>query len=228
MTVQEIVNEICISEGYVHTILRDDLTCTEWEWNLCLSYFHVSRKSFSLMSYRICDEVCQWWLWLPEDCDHWRWAVGVQVWPRNWGLGRYNWSLQHPRDQRKNDRWESQSRVMLTVFYDYFRVVHHEYAQEAQNVNKRYCQEVLHFSSAVKVRDLDSCTSGSYIMTMPLPCLHIWSRIFVQAENFSCLPDFFVMALCDFRLFSKVEMPVNKSSLSCWLCQWSLDGAKGA
>ena len=52
-------------------------------------------------------------------------------------------SIRNHPDQKKTRKVCSNVRVMLTCFFDSRGIVHHEYAQEGQTINKEYYQEVL-------------------------------------------------------------------------------------
>jgi hypothetical protein len=50
----------------------------------------------------------------------------------------------------------SKVKVLLTVFFDYRRIVHHSYAPEGQTINKEYYLEVIrHLRDAVRYKRPD-------------------------------------------------------------------------
>jgi transposase len=108
-------------------------------------------------------------------------------------------------------------KMMLTVSFNYCRVVHHEYTPEGQTVNKQYYQEVLrrlHDAVRRKRPDLwesrnwqlhhDNALTHSSCLIQDLMTKH---RI-PQVRQAPYFPD---MAPCDFWLFPKLKIPLKGS-----------------
>jgi hypothetical protein len=63
---------------------------------------------------------------------------------------------------------QSKVKVLLTVFFDYHRIVHHSYAPEGQTVNKEYYLEVIFMMQfGARDRTCGPHAIGNCIMTMP-------------------------------------------------------------
>jgi transposase len=122
-----------------------------------------------------------------------------------------------PRPNTAQRVW-SKVKVLLTVLFDYRRIVHHSYAPEGQTLNKEYYLEVIcHLRGAVrcKIPDLwascncqlhhdsapaySSCLIQSFLAKHGIPVVH-------QAPY---CPDMVVP--CDFWLFPKLKRPLKGS-----------------
>jgi hypothetical protein len=70
---------------------------------------------------------------------------------------------------KKAQRVQSKVKVLLTVFFDYRRIVHHNYAPESQTINREYYLEAIcHLRDAVQRKrpDRGPHAIGNCIMTM--------------------------------------------------------------
>jgi hypothetical protein len=108
-------------------------------------------------------------------------------------------------------------KAMLTVFFYYRGVVHHEYAPEGQNVNKQYYQEVLRrLRDAVRRKKPDLRESPNWQWHHDNAPAHFSCLIqdFLAKHGISQIrqapysPD---MAPCDIWLFPKLKMPLKES-----------------
>jgi hypothetical protein len=106
----------------------------------------------------------------------------------------------------------SKVKVMLTVFFDYEGVVHHEYAPDGQTVNKEYYAKVLHeLRDAMRHRQLASWKCGDRQLlhdNAPAHSLHLVQNFLAkrQIPQIRHSPFSLEMVLCDFFLFLKVKM----------------------
>jgi hypothetical protein len=57
---------------------------------------------------------------------------------------------------KKAQQVQGKVKVLLTVFFDYCRIVHHSYAPEGKSINKEYYLEVIrHLCDAVRCKRSD-------------------------------------------------------------------------
>jgi len=142
VTVRELVEEVGISTGSVHSILTDDLAMWRVSAKFVLKLLTMEQKQLRL-------EVSQDMLdYTNSDPEFLNIVItGDESWVYGYDLETKAQSSQwqHSTSPRpKNARQvRSNVKVMLTVFFDSPGVVHHEYAPQGQNINKEYYLEVL-------------------------------------------------------------------------------------
>ena len=123
----------------------------------------------------------------------------------------FEWS---PRP-KKARQVRSQVKVMLTVFFDYQGVVHHEYAPKGQTITKEYYIDVLRrLRDAVRRKRPEFKESGSWKLhhdNAPAHSAHVVQQFLakhgipvVSQPPYS--PD---LAPCDFFLFPKIKMALK-------------------
>lgn len=106
-------------------------------------------------------------------------------------------------------------KVMLTVFFDYQGVVHHEYAPKGQTITKEYYIDVLRrLRDAVRRKRPEFKESGSWKLhhdNAPAHSAHVVQQFLakhgipvVSQPPYS--PD---LAPCDFFLFPKIKMALK-------------------
>ena len=124
---------------------------------------------------------------------------------------RHSGNIQHPRGQKKSRQVRSNVKVMLTVFFDSRGVVHHEYAPQGQNINKKYYLEVLRrLRDAVQRKRPDLWAMGTWQLHRDNAPPHSLQLIqtFLAKHNIPVIrqapysPD---MAPCDFWLFPHLK-----------------------
>jgi hypothetical protein len=111
----------------------------------------------------------------------------------------------------------SKVKVLLTVFFDYRRIVHHSYAPEGQTINKEYYLEVIrHLHDAVRCKRPDLWVSQNWQLhheNAPAQSSHMIHSFLAKhgiqvARQTPYSPD---MSPCDFWLFPKLKRPLNGS-----------------
>jgi histone-lysine N-methyltransferase SETMAR len=111
----------------------------------------------------------------------------------------------------------SNVKVILTVFFDYRGVVHHEYAPLGQTVNKEYYQEVLrHLRDAVRRKRPELWDARNWQLhhdNAPAHSSHLIQGFLAkhgipQVRQAPCSPD---MTPCDFWLFPRLKTPLKGS-----------------
>ena len=106
-------------------------------------------------------------------------------------------------------------KVMLTVFFDYQGVVHHEYAPKGQTITKEYYIDVLRrLRDAIRRKRPEFKESGSWKLhhdNAPAHSAHVVQQFLakhgipvVSQPPYS--PD---LAPCDFFLFTKIKMALK-------------------
>jgi hypothetical protein len=112
---------------------------------------------------------------------------------------------------------QSKVKVLLTVFFDYRRIVHHSYAPEGQTINKEYYLKVIrHLRDSVQHKRPDlwaSCNWQLHHDNAPAHSSHLIQSFlakhsipFVHQAPYSPY-----MAPCDFWLFPKLKRPLKGS-----------------
>jgi hypothetical protein len=162
VTVRELVEEVGISTGSVHSILTDDLAMRRVSVKFVLKLLTMEQKQLRL-------EVSQDMLdYANSDPEFLNIVItGDESW-----VYRYDpeakaqssqWQHSTSLRPKKTRRVQSNVKVMLTVFFDSCGVVHHEYAPQGQNINKEYYLEVLRrFHDAVRHKRLDLWATGMW------------------------------------------------------------------
>jgi hypothetical protein len=112
---------------------------------------------------------------------------------------------------------QSKVKVLLTVFFDYRRIVHHNYAPEGQTINKEYCLKVIcHLHDAIRHKRPDLWSSRNWQLhydNAPAHSSHL-SQSFLAKHGIPVVhqapysPD---TARCDFWLFPKLKRPLKGS-----------------
>ena len=142
VTIRELVEEVGISTGSVHSILADDLALRRVSTKFVPKLLMMEQKQLRL-------EVAQDMLVSANSNPEFlnivttgdeSWVYGydpeAKAQSSQWKHSTSPW----PKRARKV---RSNVKVMLTVFFDSRGVVHHKYAPQGQNINKEYYLEVL-------------------------------------------------------------------------------------
>ena len=89
------------------------------------------------------DSNCYQWTRFPQEAHNQRWIMGLRLWSRNKGTVI---PMELPGSPRLKKAWQicSKTKTMLTVFFDWEGVAHHEYTPPGQTINKKYYLNVLH------------------------------------------------------------------------------------
>ncbi|KAL4149391.1 hypothetical protein QTP88_003351 [Uroleucon formosanum] len=125
------------------------------------------------------------------------------------------WKTPDSPRPKKARQVRSQVKVMLTVFFDYQGVVHHEYAPKGQTITKEYYIDVLRrLRDAVRRKRPEFKESGSWKLhhdNAPAHSAHVVQQFLakhgipvVSQPPYS--PD---LAPCDFFLFPKIKMALK-------------------
>lgn len=105
----------------------------------------------------------------------------------------------------------SNVKVMLTVFFDFNGIVHHEFLKQGQTVNKEYYLQVLRrLREAIRKKRLDLWKNSSWLLhhdnapthTSLLVCTFLAKNNTVTMPQPPYSPD---MAPCHFFLFPKIK-----------------------
>jgi hypothetical protein len=110
----------------------------------------------------------------------------------------------------------SKVKVLLTAFFDYRGIVHHNYAPEGQTVNKEYYLEVIrHLRDAVWRKRLDLGASRNWQLHHVNALAHsshlmqsFLAKHGIHVRQAPYSPD---LACCEFWLFPKLKRPLKGS-----------------
>jgi hypothetical protein len=122
--------------------------------------------------------------------------------------------VQSSSPRPKKAQWlRSKVKMLLTIFFDYRRIVHHSYAPEDQTIHKEYYVEVIHhFRDAVRCKGLDLWASHNWQLhydNAPAHSSHLIQR-FLAKHGIPVVrqaPYSPGMAPCDFW-FLKLKRPL--------------------
>jgi histone-lysine N-methyltransferase SETMAR len=118
---------------------------------------------------------------------------------------------------KKAQQVGSKVKVLLTVFFDYRRIVHHSYAPAGQTINKEHYLEVIcHLCDAVRRKRPELCASRNWQLhhdNAPAHSSHLIQSSLAKhgipvVRQAPYSPD---MAPCDFWLFPKWKRPLKGS-----------------
>jgi hypothetical protein len=143
LTVREIADKVGISTGFAHSILKGDL-------HMCRVVVKFVPKLLSQEQQQLRFEVT----WDMLECANGDPEVlktmitGDETWVYRYDPEMKVQSSQwkhssSPRPRKAQSVWRK-VKVLLTVFFDYRRIVHHSYAPDGQAINKEYYLEVIH------------------------------------------------------------------------------------
>ena len=120
------------------------------------------------------------WTRFPQEGHNQRWIMCLWLWPKTKSQST-QWKLPGSPLLKKGQQSCSKIKTMLTVFFDWEDIIHHQYAPLDQTINKEYYLNVLHqLRDAVwwKWLSYGQLMIGSFIMTTR-PCLcHLSRRVF--------------------------------------------------
>lgn len=216
LTVRELADEVGISHGSADTILLEDLGMRRVAAKFVPKLLSPEQRQCRL-------DVAQDMLQTANaDPDFLKTVItGDESWVYGYDpetkVQSSQWkSPQSPRP-KKARQVRSKVKVMLTVFFDYRGVVHHEYAPEGQTVNKEYYCEVLRrLRDAVRRKRPDLWNSKKWQLhhdNAPAHSSHLIQQFLAkhgitQVRQAPYSPD---LAPCDFWLFPKLKRPLKGS-----------------
>jgi len=209
VTVRELVEEVGISTGSVHSILTGDLAMRRVSAKFVPKLLTMEQKQFHL---EVSQDMLDYANSDPEFLNI------VITGDESWVYG-YNpetkaqasqWQHSTSLRPKKARQVRSNIKVMLTVFFDSHGVVHHQYAPQGQNINKEYYLEVLcRLRDAVWRKRPDLWARGTWQLHHNAPA-HSSQLIqtFLAKHNIPVVrqapysPD---VAPCDFWLFPHLK-----------------------
>jgi len=140
------------------------------------------------------------------------WVYGYDPKTKRQSLQWKRASSPRPKKARQS---RSKVKTMLTVFFDYEGVVHHEFAPRGQTINKEYYVKVLsRLRDAVRRKRPQLWTSGDWLLhhdnapahSSNLVQQYLTKHQVVQLRQPPYSPD---VAPCDFWLFPTLKMPLK-------------------
>lgn len=214
LTVRELVEEIGISIGSVHSILTEDLKMRRVSAKFVPKLLTTEQKQLRL-------EIAQDMLDSANSNPNFLNTVitGDESWIYGYDpetkMQSSQWKHSTSPRPKKARQVRSQVKVMLTVFFDSSGVVHHEYAPHGQTITKEYYLEVLRrLRDAVRRKRPNLWATKTWHLhhdNAPAHSAHL-IQSFLAKNNTPLVrqapysPD---MAPCDFWLFPKLKMPLK-------------------
>jgi transposase len=215
-TVREIADKVGMSTGSEHSILTEDLhMCTM----VAKSVPKLLLQEQQQLRLEVVRDMLECTNGDPEFLK--TMITGDETWVYRYGT-ETNVQLsqwKHSSSPRpKTAQWvRSKVKVLLTVFFDYRRIVHHSYAPEGQTMNKEYYLEVIcQIRDAVRRKRPNLCTSHNCQLlhdNAPAHSSHL-IQSFLAKHGIPVVhqaPYSLDMAPCDFWLFPKLKRPLKGS-----------------
>ena len=207
-TVREIVAEVGISTGSVHSILTEDLNLRRVSAKFVTKLLTEQQKE---LRKEISEDMLDFANHDPEFIKII--ITGDETWVYGYDPEtKFQFSQwKHPESPRskKARQVHSYVKVMLTCFFDSRGIVHHDYAPEGQTINKEYYLEVLHrLREAVQRKRPDLWAAKNFQLhhdNAPAHFVHVIHAFLAKnsmslVRQVSYSPD---LAPCDFWLFPK-------------------------
>jgi transposase len=216
LTVREIADEVGISTGSAHPIITEDL-------HMCRVVAKFVPKLLSQEQQQLCLKVAQDMLECANGDPEFLKTVitGDETWVYEYDpetkVQSLQWKHSSSPKPKKAQRVRSKVKVLLTVFFDYRRIVHHSYAPEDQTINQEYYLEVIHhLCDAVRHKRQDLWASRNCQLhhdNAPAHSSHLIQSFLTKhgipvVHQAPYYPD---MAPCDFWLFPKLKRPLKGS-----------------
>ena len=210
LTVQEIVAEVGISAGSVHSILTEDLNLrrvsAKFVPKLLTEQQEELRKEISQDMLDLANHDPEFIKTIITSDETWVYGYDPET-----KFQSSQWK--HPESQRpkKAQQVHSNVKVMLTCLFDSHGIVQHEYAPEGQTINKEcYLQVICRLCEAVRRKWQDMWAAKNFQLhhdNAPAYSAHMIhaflaknSMPLVRQAPYS--PD---LAPCDFWLFPKLK-----------------------
>ena len=154
-----------------------------------------------------------------------RWVYGYDIETKSQSSQWRHSSSPRPKKARQV---RSNVKVMLTVFFDFNGIVHHEFLSRGQTVNQEYYLQVqrrLH--EAIRKKRPDLWKNNSWLLHHDNAPAHtsLLARDFLAKNNTVTMPQPPYspnMALCDFFLFTKIKRTLKGRRFT------AIDGIKSA
>ena len=162
VTIRELVEEVVISIGSVHSILTNDMAMRKMSKKCVPKLLTREQKQLHL---EVSQDMLDYANSDPESLNI------VTTGDESWVYGydpetkaqSSQWKHSTSLRPKKAKQVQSNVKVMYTVLFDSRGVVHHKYAPQGQNINKEYYLEVLcHLHNAVRCKRPDLWTVGMW------------------------------------------------------------------
>jgi len=209
ITIREVADEVCISIGSCHAIFSKVLGMKRVAPKFVPKLLNFEQKQRRVeVSQESLNEVSN----DPELLKHI--MTGDEMWVYGYDIETKTQSSQwkHPESPRpKKAQVRSNVKVLLTVFFDFNRVVHHEFLPRGQTVNKEYYLEVQRrLREATRRKRPDLWRNNSWQLHHDNAPAHtsLLVREFLAKNNTVMMPqppyspD---LAPCDFFFFPKIK-----------------------
>ena len=211
LTCRDIADIVGISHGSVNTILKDVL-------NLKRVKSRLVPKTLNFLEKQRRVEVCETMLSDYQDQME-RMITGDETWIYAYDPETTDQSSEYRAKGEARPKRSRQSRskikVMLTVFFDYHGLVHHEFLPPGQTVNKAYYLGVMRrLREAIRKKRPDLWKENTWFLhhdNAPSHTALILRDFFAKNSTHivpqpAYSPD---LAPCDFWLFSKLKSPLR-------------------
>ncbi|UYV78250.1 hypothetical protein LAZ67_16000683 [Cordylochernes scorpioides] len=213
ITVREVAEDLNISIGSCHSIFINDLGMRRVAAKFVPKLLNCDQKQHRMnIANEMLDSV-------RDDPNLLQRAItGDEAWVYGYDVEAKaqssQWKLPHEPRPKKARQVRSNVKVLLTVFFDYRGVVHHEFLPQGRTVNKEYYLQVMrNLREAIRQKRPDLWKNKNWLLHHDNPCSHIvaCARLFGQKQhtNDAAATLFPRLAPCDFFLFPKLKRPMK-------------------
>lgn len=214
MSVRELAMEVEISKTQCHLILTDILEMKRVASRLVPKTLNIlQREHRKLVATEMINNADN------DPTFMKRIITGDETWVYEYDMETAQqsseWRLSGEPKPKKARQSKSKVKVMLTVFFDYEGVVHHEFLPEGQSVNKEYYVAVMRrLREAIRRKRPNLWQNNSWLLHHDNAPAHTSKlvREYLVKNNTNILPQAPYspdMAPADFFLFPKLKLPLR-------------------
>ncbi|UYV68982.1 DDX55 [Cordylochernes scorpioides] len=214
ITVREVAEDLNISIGSCHSIFINDLGMRRVAAKFVPKLLNCDQKQHRM---NIANEMLDSVRDDPNLLQ--RVITGDEAWVYGYDVETKaqssQWKLPHEPRLKKARQVRSNVKVLLTVFFDFRGVVHHEFLPQGRTVNKEYYLQVMHnFREAIRQKFPDLWKNKNWLLHHDNAPAHtsLLVRDFLAKNNTLMMPQPPYspnLAPCDFFLFPKLKRPMK-------------------
>lgn len=217
LTIDEMVEDLGISHGTIHSILSEDLGMKRLVAKFVPKLLNCQQKDCRVQLAQECLELAN-----GDPTFLRRVITGDESWVYGYDMETKaqssQWTARNEPRPKKIKQFRSKVKLLLTVFFDWRGIVHYEFLPYGQTVNKEYYLTVLkNLRDAVRRKRPELWKNNSWILhhdNAPSHSAHLIGE-FLSKNQTSVLPqppyspD---LAPCDFFLFSRIKKHMKGTS----------------
>ncbi|UYV66906.1 hypothetical protein LAZ67_4003283 [Cordylochernes scorpioides] len=212
ITVREVAEDLNISIGSCHSIFINDMGMRRVAAKFVPKLLNCDQKQHRM---NIANEMLDSVRDDPNLLQ--RVITGDEAWVYGYDVETKaqssQWKLPHEPRPKKTRQVRSNVKVLLTVFFDYRGVVHHEFLPQGRTVNKEYYLQVMrNLREAIRQKRPDLWKNKNWLLHHDNAPAHtsLLVRDLLAKNNTLMMPPYSPdLAPCDFFLFPKPKRPMK-------------------